>query len=43
MNVVDTSGWLEYFAGGKNAQAFSVPIENTEHLIVPVIRIYEIA
>ena len=43
MNVVDTSGWLEYFAGGRNARKFSVPIKETEELIVPTICIYEIS
>ena len=40
MNVVDTSGWLEYFADGTNAAFFAPAIEDTEHLIVPVICIY---
>lgn len=42
MNVVDTSGWLEYFAGSANASFFAPAIEDTEHLIVPVICIYEV-
>ena len=42
MNVVDSSGWLEYFAEGKNAGFFAPPIEDIEHLIVPVICIYEV-
>ena len=29
MNVVDSSGWLEYFAGGPNANFFAKPIEAT--------------
>lgn len=29
MNVVDTSGWLEYFEGGKNASEFAEPIKET--------------
>ena len=37
MNVVDSSGWLEYFADGLNAEFFAVPIEETSHLIVPSI------
>ncbi len=43
MNVVDTSGWLEYFAGGKNANKFSRPIRDVEKLVIPTICIYEIA
>jgi len=42
MNVVDSSGWLEYFAGGANAPFFAPAIEDTEHLLIPVICIYEV-
>ncbi len=42
MNVVDSSGWLEYFADGDNASFFAPAIEDTESLIVPVICIYEV-
>lgn len=42
MNLVDTSGWIEYFFGGHNAAYFSPPIEATENLIVPVICLYEV-
>ncbi len=42
MNVVDSSGWLEYFAGTKNADVFAKNIENPGQLIVPVITIYEV-
>jgi predicted nucleic acid-binding protein len=42
MNVVDSSGWLEYFAEGKNASFFAPAIEDTENLIVPTICIYEV-
>ena len=41
MNVVDTSGWLEYFADGPNADDFSVPLKDVKNLIVPTISIYE--
>jgi predicted nucleic acid-binding protein len=43
MNVVDTSGWLEYFEGGQNAGKFSTPIKNIKELVVPTICIYEIS
>jgi len=43
MNVVDTSGWLEYFEGGSAAKKFSVPIKAIKKLIVPTICIYEIS
>ncbi|MBI5298102.1 MAG: type II toxin-antitoxin system VapC family toxin [Chloroflexi bacterium] len=42
MNVVDSSGWLEYFSGEGNADFFAPAIEDTEHLLVPVICIYEV-
>ncbi|SRR6266487_1336226 len=42
MNVVDSSGWLEYFANGENADFFAPAIEDTKRLIVPVICIYEV-
>ena len=37
MNVVDSSGWLEYFADGPNAAYFAPAVENTATLVVPVI------
>ena len=42
MNVVDSSAWLEYFAGGPNAQFFGAPIEETGELLVPSLAIYEV-
>ncbi|HCA43339.1 MAG TPA: VapC toxin family PIN domain ribonuclease [Bacteroidetes bacterium] len=42
MNLVDTSGWLEYFADSVNAPNFSKAIENTDMLIVSPICIYEV-
>lgn len=42
MNVVDSSGWLEYFADSDRADLFAKPIEDTEHLIVPSISVYEV-
>lgn len=42
MNVVDSSGWLEFFGEGKNAGFFAPPIEKTDQLIVPTICIYEV-
>lgn len=42
MNIVDSSGWLEYLAAGPNAAFFSAAIENTKELIVPTISIYEV-
>jgi predicted nucleic acid-binding protein len=42
MNVVDSSGWLEYFAKGSNASFFAPVITNTSQLVIPVISIYEV-
>jgi len=42
VNVVDSSGWLEYFAGGPNASFFAKPIEATTELVVPTVSIYEV-
>ena len=37
MNVVDSSGWLEYFAGGTNASFFAPLIKETDTLVVPTV------
>jgi len=42
MNVVDSSGWLEYFADGPNADFFAPAIENVGELITPSIILYEV-
>lgn len=42
MNVVDSSGWLEYLADGPNANFFAKPITATAELIVPTISLYEV-
>ena len=42
MNVVDSSGWLEYFADGPNADFFAAAIENAAELVVPSISVYEV-
>ena len=42
MNIVDSSGWLEFFAEGPNADEFSKPLSDTEKLIVPSISIFEV-
>lgn len=41
-NVVDSSGWLEYFAEAENASFFAPAIENTKNLIVPSISLLEV-
>jgi predicted nucleic acid-binding protein len=42
MNVVDSSAWLSYFSGDKNAQLFAQPIESLDKLLVPSITITEV-
>lgn len=42
MNVVDSSGWLEYFADAANADFFSAAILDTEKLLVPSISLLEV-
>lgn len=42
MNIVDSSGWLEYFADEENAAFFAPAIEDIENLIVPTICVYEV-
>ncbi|HKJ21934.1 MAG TPA: type II toxin-antitoxin system VapC family toxin [Gammaproteobacteria bacterium] len=42
MNVVDSSGWLEYFADAANAEFFAAPILDTDNLLVPSISLLEV-
>lgn len=42
MNVVDSSGWLEYFADGPNASFFAAAIEKPAGLVVPTLSLYEV-
>ena len=42
MNAVDASGWLEYFADSRRAKLFAPAIEDTDHLIVPIVTVYEV-
>jgi toxin FitB len=42
MNVVDSSGWLEYLADGPNAAIFAKPIEATRSLLVPTLSLFEV-
>lgn len=40
--VVDSSGWIEYFADTKRAELFAPAIDDPANLIVPVITLYEV-
>jgi predicted nucleic acid-binding protein len=42
MNIVDSSGWLEYFADGPKASSFEKPLQDLENLIVPTICLFEV-
>ena len=42
MNVVDSSGWLEYFADGSNADFFAPAITDEPNLVVPTICMLEV-
>lgn len=42
MNVVDSCGWLEYFANGSNADFFAPVLEDTENLLVPALIVFEV-
>ena len=41
-NLVDSSGWIEYFTDGPNADVFAEPLADTNRLIVPTICMYEV-
>ncbi len=43
MNVVDSSGWLEYFVNGPGADHFAPAIEDLDALLVPEICMLEVA
>ena len=42
LNLVDSSGWLEYFTDGPNAAAFAEPLSDSGQLIVLTVSIYEV-
>ena len=42
MNIVDSSGWLAYFADEPNAEHFLTPLNDTASLVVPTVTIYEV-
>jgi predicted nucleic acid-binding protein len=42
MNVVDSSGWVEYFINGANAKFFAPPVQDLDNLLVPSICLYEV-
>jgi predicted nucleic acid-binding protein len=42
MNLVDSSGWLEFLTKGKNGPQFLALIRDTQNLLVPTIVLYEV-
>lgn len=42
MNVVDSSGWLEFLADGPNTGFFAPAIERTSDLVVPTLSVFEV-
>ncbi len=42
MNLVDSSGWVEYLMDSPRADLFALAIEQRDKLIVPVIALYEV-
>lgn len=42
MNVVDSSGWIEYFIDTAQADNFAAAIEQTALLIVPALSFFEV-
>ena len=42
MNVVDSSGWVEYFQDSPRADLFAAPIEARDLLLVPSIALFEV-
>ncbi len=42
MNVVDSSGWIEFFLAGANGPVFKPVIEQRNQLLVPTIALFEV-
>jgi len=42
MNIVDASGWIEFFLAGANGPKFKPVIENTSELLVSSVNMYEV-
>lgn len=43
MNIVDSSGWLSYFADEPSSKHFHDPLQDAKSLVVPSITIYEVS
>jgi predicted nucleic acid-binding protein len=42
VNVVDSSGWIEYLSGGGNASFFRTSLEGDEPILVPTLCLFEV-
>jgi predicted nucleic acid-binding protein len=42
VNVVDSSGWIEFLGGGANADFFAAAISDASRLVVPSISVFEV-
>ena len=42
MNVVDSSGWIEFFRAGANGPVFKPIIEDRARLLIPTIALFEV-
>jgi predicted nucleic acid-binding protein len=42
MNIVDSSGWIEYVTDSNNANFFEAPITLLDDLLVPTVCLYEV-
>ncbi|MCE7918255.1 MAG: VapC toxin family PIN domain ribonuclease [Anaerolineae bacterium] len=42
MNIVDSSGWIEFAADEENADFFKRAILNADNLLIPTVCIYEV-
>ena len=42
MNVVDSSGWIEFLGGGPNTDFFAKAVTDASRLVVPAISIFEV-
>lgn len=41
-NLVDSSGWIEFFTDGPNAGVFADPLGDEGRLVVPTVSVYEV-
>jgi len=42
MNLVDSSGWIEFFQAGSNGPFFKPVIEHRDQLLVPTLALFEV-